>query len=66
MTVEPLDLVAGHVVLDIVRKRKWIQTMGREHEVDFDRGPMLGGALKAIVTQVHNAGPPWLWLTYPD
>ena len=50
MTVEPLNFVAGHVILDIVRKRKWIRTMGREHEVDFDRGPVLGGALKAIVT----------------
>ena len=66
MTVEPLNLVAGHVILDIVRTRKWIQTLGREHEVDSDRGPVLGGALKAIVTQVHDAGPPWLWLTYPD
>ena len=66
MTVEPLDLVVGYVIPDIVRKRKWIQTMGREREVDFDTEPMLGGALKAIVTQVHNAGPPWLWLTYPD
>ena len=41
MVVKPLDLVVRHVVLNVVFKREWIRTVGREREVDFDTGPML-------------------------
>jgi len=57
MVVKPLDLVVCHVILNVVGKREWVRTVGREREVDFDTGPMLGDALEAIVKGVHNAEP---------
>ena len=58
MFVKPLDFVVGHAILNVAGEREWIRTMSREREVDFDTGPVLGDALKAIVRRVHNAEPP--------
>jgi len=47
----------GHIILNVVFKRKWLRTVGRECEVDLDTGPVLGDALEAIVNGVDNAKP---------
>jgi hypothetical protein len=57
MVVKPLDLVVRHVILNVVFKREWIRTVGREREVDFDTGPVLGDALEALVNGEYNAKP---------
>ena len=49
--------MARHVILDVVFKREWIRTVGREREVDFDTGAVLGDAFEAIVNGVYNAKP---------
>jgi len=57
MVVKPLDLVVGHIILNVVFKREWIRTVAREREVDLDTGPVLGDALESIVNGVDNAKP---------
>ncbi|MXR43209.1 hypothetical protein GRX01_17925 [Halobaculum sp. WSA2] len=55
--VKPLDLVVRHVILNVVFKREWIRTVGREREVDFNTRAVLGDALEAVVKGVYNAKP---------
>ncbi|WP_353635431.1 hypothetical protein ABSL23_16395 (plasmid) [Halobacterium sp. NMX12-1] len=57
MVVKPLDLVVGHIILNVVFKREWIRTVGCKREVDFDTGAVLGDAFEAIVNGVYNAKP---------
>lgn len=58
MSVEPLDLVGRHVVLDIVLQRARIRDSVRVCEVYLDTGSMLEDAIESIVTWIHDTEPP--------